>query len=1018
MKFLADFHIHSKYSMATSSEGDLPHLWLWSGIKGLNVVATGDFTHPKWLSEIKDHLRPDGKGLFTLEDEACKKILTTSGDMGFPVGHELRFILSTEISSVYKKGGKTRKVHNIVCFDTIEACQKLSKKLALIGNITYDGRPMLGLDAKDLLALCLEISPECMFIPAHIWTPWFSVLGSKSGFDSIDECFEDLTPEITALETGLSSDPSMNWMISSLDRFSLVSNSDAHSPQNLGREANIFNTELSFQAMRNHLRMQTPGFEGTIEFFPEEGKYHNDGHRTCGINITPDESIRTNNMCPKCGQPLTIGVLHRVFELADRKDGNKPHNAKPYRSLVPLKQLIAHAYATSPTSKKADEIYFRMIKRIGPEFHTLLDADLDDIQKHAGTLMTECIRRVRAGDVTRIPGFDGEFGKISLFTDVERDSLLSQDSLLKDLKENRQEKKSKGTVQKISKPKASISSKDGDRELDPEQGKVVFSEHWPIIVSAGPGTGKTFTLTEKAKQELAKGMKICAITFTRKSAEELARRLGEKSLWTGTIHAIALDILKQSPLKNSRLIAPTESLALLRNVLHSDSPATDYDMICKSTSKDKKENDGIYARYKEYLSENNLLDFNSLIDQATQLIQEDSKTRAFLQNKTDLLFVDEFQDVDADQYIFIKTFAQVLSNKIFVIGDADQSIYGFRGSLQNSITQLASDFPSAKTYYLRNNHRSASSLVQASNYLISNMEKGIPMNRQSGKVYLSHLTTDQEEAIHIAKRISELIGGKEMLEAQRSRQKGKEFSFSDIAILCRKRSLFRKISDALQKEGIPFRTRGPDFFNLSEVQSIFLLIQFLIQPDQVSMLEKPQQNGYPWDPEVLLEKRDKYLADAHLFLKDLGQHFERQILVEIASLLQPKSNLESLLDILKFSQEDEIEIEQKTERCETVRLLTIHASKGLEFPVVFIPACEEGIIPSSIDETEEERRIFYVAFTRAKEEVYLSTARFRNLFGTQTTMEPSRFLKDLNMSFSEVPVTKRREKNPQLDLFT
>ncbi len=1020
MKYLADFHIHSKYSMATSQEGDLPHLWLWSGIKGLNVVATGDFTHPKWLSEIKEGLESDGKGLFRLKKEISSKMNKPATDLKLDPHTELRFILSTEISSVYKKNGKTRKVHSVVCFDSIEACQKLSRKLAVIGNITYDGRPMLGLDAKDLLSLCLEISPECMFIPAHIWTPWFSVLGSKSGFDSIDECFEDLTPEITALETGLSSDPSMNWMISSLDRFSLVSNSDAHSPQNLGREANLFNTELSFSAMRNHLRLQTPGFEGTIEFFPEEGKYHNDGHRDCGVNISPDESIRTNNICPKCGKPLTIGVLHRVFELADRKDGNKPHNAKPYRSLVPLKHLIAHAYNTSPTSKKADEIYLRMISSIGPEFHTLLDADLDDIQKHSGDLMAESIRRVRSGDVTRIPGFDGEFGKILIFNDTERDELLSQDSFLKEIKTRKKEKKN---IIIAIKPSREKEEKNEPVAAGPDeaQSKILDCGKWPVIVSAGPGTGKTYVLTEKAKRLTHENRKVCAVTFTKKAAHELKSRIGHPDLWVGTIHSIALDVIRNVEGNNIRVITPAESISILKNTLDSDSPASDYDTISRikgTTLRQENPNNPLFTSYESYLQENNLIDFDGIILKATSLLEKSETAKSFVLSKSDTLLVDEFQDVSLPQFQFIRSFASLIDNRLFVIGDEDQGIYGFRGALKNALSLLKQDIPYSSFFNLKNNYRSAPVIIQASNYLIANQEKGVPVRSTPGKIHHIQLSSEQEEAVFIAKRISELIGGREMRDAQAGKQNGQSYSFNDIAILCRKRIQFKKISDCLKKEGIPFRSRGSGFFMNPSCQTLFFIAELITQPGNNIAKEQIEKIGLVKNIDFLKDQSEEFNKDFRKLFPHVEEFLEKQILAEAKSLLEDDCSADAFLESLLYSQENEVETAHSGTGSEAVRLLTIHASKGLEFPVCFIPGCDKNLIPSETGEPEEERRIFYVAVTRASEEIYLSSSRLRMINGKKQIMETSPFIKDLNTSFSEISIIKRRKKDLQMNLFT
>jgi len=350
MEFIADFHIHSYLSRATAKNLNLEHLNLWAQLKGITVVATGDFTHPQWFSELSQKLEPAEEGLFSLKPAYASE---TAPLVPPSCRASVRFILSAEISSIYKKGGKTRKVHNVLLAPTLHVVEKINQELSKIGNVASDGRPILGLDSKRLLEIVLEASGDACLIPAHIWTPWFSVLGSKSGFDAIEECFEDLTPEIFAVETGLSSDPAMNWRVASLDGFTLVSNSDAHSPGNLGREANLFNTELSYFAMRDALKSGDPKrFLGTLEYFAEEGKYHFDGHRKCETRLSPPETARHEGLCPVCGKPVTIGVMNRVEELADRKPGEKPQQTHPYTSLLPLTDILGEVFQVGVKSKK------------------------------------------------------------------------------------------------------------------------------------------------------------------------------------------------------------------------------------------------------------------------------------------------------------------------------------------------------------------------------------------------------------------------------------------------------------------------------------------------------------------------------------------------------------------------------------------------------------------------------------------------------------------------------------------
>lgn len=408
MKTIADLHIHSRFSMATSKEGTPENLDFWARKKGISLIGTGDFTHPVWREELKERLVSEGNGLYRLRDEYVKE-----DSRKFP-GEGTRFVVSGEISSIYKKNGKTRKVHNVILLPSLEVADAMAQRLEKIGNIHSDGRPILGLDSHDLLEMMLDVCPEGILIPAHIWTPHFSVLGAKSGFDSVEECFEELAPYIHALETGLSSDPAMNWRISKLDRYQLVSNSDAHSPSKLGREANLLDIDCSYEGL--YRAIQTgEGLEGTVEFFPEEGKYHFDGHRKCGVSLSPVEAERLGGICPVCGKKLTMGVDHRVEQLADRAEGFVKKDGKKYESLVPLPEVISACMGYSTASKKVQGCFEQMIQTLGTEFDILRNVPSEDIKSCAGERIAEGIENVRTGNVKRIPGYDGEYGKIELF---------------------------------------------------------------------------------------------------------------------------------------------------------------------------------------------------------------------------------------------------------------------------------------------------------------------------------------------------------------------------------------------------------------------------------------------------------------------------------------------------------------------------------------------------------------------------------------------------------------------------
>lgn len=414
MKFIADFHLHSKYSRATSLEMNLENLDQWAGIKGIKVLGTGDFTHPEWFKELKTKLEPVEVGLFKLKNSK----------------NETFFILTTEISCIYSKKGKVRKIHIIIFAPSFEIVEKINNKLSWIGNLRADGRPILGLDAKELLKIVLNISEDCLVVCSHAWTPWFSIFGSRSGFDSIEECFDEYSKYIFAIETGLSSNPEMNWRLSILDRITLISCSDAHSLSRLGREANVFETELNYLAIIEAIKSKDPQkFLYTIEFFPEEGKYHYDGHRFCQISLSPQESKKYNNLCPSCGKPLTIGVLNRVEILADRPNGFRPPGTIPFKSLVPLNEIIAEAISQTKETKQVRKEYKNLIEKLGNEFNVLLEASCQELKKATLPEIAEGIDRVRKGKVYIDPGYDGVYGKIRIFSYGETKKTIGQKSL-------------------------------------------------------------------------------------------------------------------------------------------------------------------------------------------------------------------------------------------------------------------------------------------------------------------------------------------------------------------------------------------------------------------------------------------------------------------------------------------------------------------------------------------------------------------------------------------------------------
>lgn len=407
MRLIADLHIHSGYSRATSRDMNIPTIGLWAKKKGIDVVGTGDFTHPAYFESIEEKLVPTGDGLFVLAGEEGAEGAT-------------RFMLTAEVANIYKQGEKTRKIHSLIFAPTLEAARRINTTLEGLGNVRSDGRPIFGFPVTDLLKIVLDSDPDSMLVPAHAWTPWFSIFGSRSGFDSIEECFGELAGHIHAIETGLSSNPEMNWRLSALDRLTLLSNSDAHSPAKLGREANVFDCALSYREITDVIKKKGGGeFLYTIEFYPEEGKYHADGHRACGVVMDPEETLASGGDCPVCGRPLTVGVLSRVEELADRPMGYRPEGAAGTRHLVPLVEILSEVCGVGVNTQTVKREYNRLVAEAGSEFAILLDLDEGELVSLGGERLAEAVLKVRTGEIDVKPGFDGEFGKIRIFGSTE-----------------------------------------------------------------------------------------------------------------------------------------------------------------------------------------------------------------------------------------------------------------------------------------------------------------------------------------------------------------------------------------------------------------------------------------------------------------------------------------------------------------------------------------------------------------------------------------------------------------------
>ena len=1035
--YIADLHIHSKYSRATSRDCDTAHLDFWARRKGIALLGTGDFTHPAWREELRANLTEAESGLYTLREDL--RLPDSVKDAGAP-----RFVLSAEISSIYKKNGRVRKVHNCILMPSLEAAETLSQRLEAIGNIHSDGRPILGLDSKDLLEITLEACPDAIFIPAHIWTPHFALFGAFSGFDTMEECFEDLTPYIHAVETGLSSDPPMNWRVSALDRLTLVSNSDAHSPAKLGREANLIDAELSYPALKRAIETGE-GFAGTLEFFPEEGKYHLDGHRNCGVCLTPAETQRLGGKCPVCGKKLTIGVEHRVEVLADRPVGFLPEGRKPFEQLVPLPEVIAASTGASAFGKQATALYERLLETIGPEFYLLREAPAEEIEAQAGLCVAEGIRRLRVGKVERKPGFDGEYGVIRLFDPDELTQLKGQMAMFGLPAAIRTPVKKRETLAVRARgPAASAAANSPAESLNREQMQAVLADGPAVAVKAGPGTGKTKTLVAKIAHLVeACGVKpeeITAVTFTNQAAaemrERLQARLGRKSvrgMVIGTFHAICLSLLKSAGV-NRRLLSEQDEVDLAAAFLaergERKSPRAFLQGLSRFKNGLSAETPDLYAAFQLSLEAQNVCDFDDLLIEAGKLSPQQSFKKGF-----HYLFVDEFQDISDAQYHLVRLWG-ARAKQVFAIGDPDQSIYGFRGASSACFDRLSADWPELEVISLVENYRSTPQVLSSALPVIAQgdgVERRLHANRPDGApVRLVSAGSDFSEGVFIAKEISRMAGGLDMLEAQRrTTSEATPRSFSEIAVLCRTHKEARLVESCLRHDSIPCIVSGREGYLADPtVRAALAFFRSLLDPADAQSLRFALRG---WNcPGDLAEAVAAAVAKAEVLdvaaLQAQFAHCDSLLLwlraVEALSSKVKKEKPRRLLDTLRpFLPGGESEAMEKLSAAAVfhnrmedflqavllgeegdifrasgkayasgaVRVMTLHAAKGLEFPVVFLYGASKGSIPleraDSACDLEEERRLFYVGMTRAREELILLSAG-----------EPSQFLEALPRS--------------------
>ena len=1095
MRYIADLHIHSCYSRATSKASRLPGLAAWAAIKGIRVLATGDFTHPGWLQHLSDNLEPAEPGFFKLrswnndEIASCLPPGINPSDLALA---DIRFVLSSEISCIYKKDEKVRKIHNILYAPDFDSVRRINKKLAGIGNLESDGRPILGLDAHDLLAIALEEAPDGFFVPAHIWTPWFSLFGSKSGFDAIEECFGDLTGEIFALETGLSSDPDMNRCISALDGFTLISNSDCHSPAKLGREANILATELSFDALKQALRNPVTHegekvFTSTIEFYPEEGKYHCDGHRKCQVCLEPNETMRNKGICPVCGRPVTVGVLHRVMDLADRSAPKYKKDAPSVFSLIPLPEVLSELLGVGPASKTVMRSYVHAINTFSSEFNLLLDVPIGDIAAEGSALLAEAVSRMRQGRVIRRPGYDGQFGVIRVFDEDEISRFAGQLELFGAPVRRKKRKKTPIIPHTRKTPKKKAAATLKKNKLNPRQQAAVNSSSSHILVQAGPGTGKTHTLVARLCRRMNRNPDPATVfTFTNKAAAEIRERvlntqgIRQKSVFIATLHGFCLHFLrKQDPAL--QVVGPEMRMLFLRKLFPDQSKSALVTMSGQLSNLFANP-DNLYAvspetiqwakNYSEMIDSRHYIDLEAIIPCALDMLTRDSSQAAAIRRQAACLYIDEFQDLNALQYQLVLELAR--SSSIFAIGDPDQAIYGFRGADPRWFFKFIEDLH-PEVHTLDINYRCDASIVAAASQVIANNTTGsketVAHSSRPGRIFIEQCRSDHDEADFIVRMIEHLVGGTSHREIEQLTA-GEQgiFSLGDIGVLYRTGRQADIIGDALFKQGIPFRRVGLEPFYLKNpVKPLYLwalvAADLALPTDFLTLLAREPGVGEKTlrvVEEALFSSRNplmdfQRLAEKKERLRRAGTRF-KNLCNKIQNVSQKKgvaaglatvsayyrlsnedpevqrffrlagSLGDTLAEFAEYLQENSLSIAAEPPG-EAVTLMTLHAAKGVEFPVVFLSGLEEGILPLQPREQlsreefnahiEEERRLFFVGITRARHQLYLSRSTAERRNGRPGFGRPSRFISEIDPSLLIKPSQRRKrtKRYKQLSLF-
>ncbi|MDL2266825.1 UvrD-helicase domain-containing protein [Desulfovibrio sp. OttesenSCG-928-G15] len=1173
-EFFADLHIHSRFSRATSRKLSVPLLAAWARLKGISVLGTGDFTHPRWREELEENLVLDhDSGLYVLKRpeeiaavlpelpvEGLGRVLTqpsrlentgSSGTHGSSGAPPIHFMLQGEISSIYKRGGKVRKVHNLVYMPSLEAAEKFSLRLEQVGNLHSDGRPILGLDSRDLLEIVLETAPGAFMIPAHIWTPWFALFGSKSGFDSMEEGFGDLAGEIFALETGLSSDPAMNRLWSALDAYRLVSNSDAHSGENLAREANVFAGEISYTGILNALKHPEKAagtvFHGTVEFFPEEGKYHMDGHRKCDVALSPRQTRELGGICPVCGGPLTVGVFNRVMELADRDvpvyqehDGMGEHGRKSFVSLVPLPEVLGEILGVGPKSRKVSDLYAKALERFGPELSILLDQPEDELARFFPPL-GEAIGRMRRGEVHLKGGYDGEYGTVRMFTDRERAEIVrgvglparkknsatpqalylieppvktaaqSEKAGAKPAKK-RPAKRSAQDAPAVS-PATALPGTEADEDFlfseldspdevlspmsvhdsgptDPsgnaaaarplsaldaaleevrrggparkapplpefpenafneEQERAIMAGPGPVLVLAGPGTGKTHTLISRIMHLLDEGIgarRILAVTFTRRAASEMDERLeaalgpGAPLPRTDTLHALALELWHKTHSDVPVLLSEEDAKRVFAEANPEATPQQVRDgwqAVNKARERLELPAPEYMEMERRYLAQKNgwnLADYTDLLEFWMEQISGGVYSCPYSH-----ILVDEIQDLSPLQLSLVRALLAPSGEGFFGIGDPDQSIYGFRGAHGNCLHFFQESWSGVEVISLKRNYRSRGGILQAAHALLGDAATGeelIAQRKDAAALHLFNAPTADAEATWIAQRVSELIGLGSHTLADAKAASGRvlpvaDHSPGDIALLVRTRALAPLYRKKLADAGIPVSEPAGDAF--WENERVALILHAARRMLGIAISEgEDSEMAIPVCP-------DKVLANG-----PLGVSAYLSAIPPFDALFWKSSAFRALVKAYEsnggwaglttwISLQNDLELVRG--KGQKVQIMTLHAAKGLEFRSVFMPCLEDGIIPfagpglltgtitekGDLCELEEaeEKRLFYVGLTRAKDALYLSHAAKRTLYGRELRLKPCRWLEALpeKLLTRSALVTKTVRKEQQLSL--